>query len=94
MADAAGNLFGTTSNGDPSDNGTVFEITNSGFVTGQVFAGRPGTASCYGNSVLALLHEDRNLDVAAESLGLGNAEALQDAIQNYCSRFRRLGARG
>ena len=35
VADANGNLFGTTSEGGPSDDdiGTVFEITDSGFVT-------------------------------------------------------------
>jgi uncharacterized repeat protein (TIGR03803 family) len=34
VADASGNLFGTTSEGGPSDddNGTVFEVTDSGFV--------------------------------------------------------------
>jgi uncharacterized repeat protein (TIGR03803 family) len=31
-ADASGDLFGTTSEGGPSGDGTVFEITNSGFV--------------------------------------------------------------
>jgi uncharacterized repeat protein (TIGR03803 family) len=33
IADADGDLFGTTSAGGPSDHGTVFEITDSGFVT-------------------------------------------------------------
>jgi uncharacterized repeat protein (TIGR03803 family) len=32
FADSAGNLFGTTSGGGASDDGTVFEITGSGFV--------------------------------------------------------------
>jgi len=35
IADAAGNLFGTTSGGGADDDGTVFEITNSGYVTQQ-----------------------------------------------------------
>jgi uncharacterized repeat protein (TIGR03803 family) len=34
MADASGNLFGTTSGGGASGDGTVFEITGSGFATG------------------------------------------------------------
>ena len=33
IADAAGNLFGTTESGGTSGHGTVFEIANSGFVT-------------------------------------------------------------
>jgi uncharacterized repeat protein (TIGR03803 family) len=32
ITDANGDLFGTTSEGGPSDDGTVFEITDSGFV--------------------------------------------------------------
>jgi len=34
IADSAGNLFGTTENGGANDDGTVFEITGSGFVSG------------------------------------------------------------
>jgi uncharacterized repeat protein (TIGR03803 family) len=33
MADASGNLFGTTELGGTSGDGTVFEIANSGFIT-------------------------------------------------------------
>jgi uncharacterized repeat protein (TIGR03803 family) len=33
IADGNGNLFGTTVQGGPNNDGTVFEITNSGFVT-------------------------------------------------------------
>jgi uncharacterized repeat protein (TIGR03803 family) len=33
IADANGDLFGTTQAGGPNNDGTVFEITNSGFVT-------------------------------------------------------------
>jgi len=32
IADATGNLYGTTANGGANDKGTVFKITNSGFV--------------------------------------------------------------
>jgi uncharacterized repeat protein (TIGR03803 family) len=35
IADANGNLFGTTEQGGSNNDGTVFEITNSGFVTVQ-----------------------------------------------------------
>jgi uncharacterized repeat protein (TIGR03803 family) len=40
MVDAAGNLYGTTTDGGPSNDGTVFEITGSGFVVPE-----PGTGS-------------------------------------------------
>ncbi|MDB5289590.1 MAG: hypothetical protein JWL69_831 [Phycisphaerales bacterium] len=33
IADAAGNFYGTTEYGGANDNGTVFELTNTGFVT-------------------------------------------------------------
>ncbi len=36
IADAEGDLFGTTEGGGPGGSGTVFEITGSGFVTGPV----------------------------------------------------------
>ncbi len=39
--DASGNLFGTTGNGGTGSNGTVFEITNSGFATTACY--REGT---------------------------------------------------
>ena len=39
MADAAGNLFGTTSAGGANDCGTVFEITDSGFTVGLFTTG-------------------------------------------------------
>ena len=39
ISDAAGDLFGTTSAGGPNGDGTVFEITNSGFVLGSRIGG-------------------------------------------------------
>ena len=43
IADADGNLFGTTSQGGAGTNGgTVFEVTGSGFVVPPIFAGTPG----------------------------------------------------
>jgi uncharacterized repeat protein (TIGR03803 family) len=38
IADASGNLFGTTSSGGAYGDGTVFEITGSGFVTNLPFS--------------------------------------------------------
>jgi uncharacterized repeat protein (TIGR03803 family) len=87
--DANGNLFGTTVGGGPGGNGTVFEITNTGFVPRLVFGGTPGTPSCFGESVLALLHADHNLDAVAQTRGLDNAETLQTVIQRFCGRFLR-----
>jgi len=45
VADAAGNLFGTTQNGGASNYGTVFEVTNSGFVSSPQAAPVPEPAS-------------------------------------------------
>lgn len=89
ISDANGNLFGTTAAGGPGGNGTVFEITNTGFVPRLVFGGTPGTPSCFGESILALLHADHNLDAAAQTRGLHNAETLQTVIQRFCGRFLR-----
>jgi len=90
LADGNGNLFGTTSQGGAQVlNGTMFEIINSGFATNTLFAGKPGKGNCYGESVLALLHADRNLDVAAQARGLADAGALQAAILHYCKRSVR-----
>ncbi|MGH7045364.1 MAG: choice-of-anchor tandem repeat GloVer-containing protein, partial [Stellaceae bacterium] len=84
LADAKGDLLGPTYFGGASNDGTVFELTGSGFVPRLAFAGTPGSAECYGQSVLSLLQHDRNLDVAAATRGLGRAEALQTAISEYC----------
>jgi uncharacterized repeat protein (TIGR03803 family) len=90
LADGNGNLFGTTTQGGAQVlNGTVFEITNSGFVTNTLFAGKPGKGNCYGESVLALLHADLNLDIAAQARGLADAGALQVAILHHCKRSVR-----
>ena len=44
IADANGDLFGTTQYGGAAGDGTVFEITGSGFVPPRQFAGRARTA--------------------------------------------------
>ena len=54
IADASGNLFGTTSDLGGTNSaglGTVFELTGSGFV--GPFAGTPGNANCHGKTVSA-----------------------------------------
>jgi hypothetical protein len=94
IADANGDLFGTTA-GDWSDNtGTVFEITGSGFITGggsvppkqaKQFAGTPGSADCTGKSISSLAHTYGGIAHAAPALGYASVSALQSAIVKYCS---------
>jgi uncharacterized repeat protein (TIGR03803 family) len=76
LADASGNLFGTTFVGGANDRGTVFEVT--------LFAGTPGTANCVGASVAALARKYRGLNAAAAALGDPSAAALQLAIASFC----------
>jgi len=91
--DANGNLFGTTAAGGPDSVGTVFEIvkTASGYATTptilvplKAFAGTPGKANCYGQSVSALTKQYGGLNNAAAALGYLNVSALQNAIEAYC----------
>jgi uncharacterized repeat protein (TIGR03803 family) len=86
IADRAGNLFGTTFAGGASNDGTVFEVTGSGFMPSFVFAGQPGAPHCFGDSILTLQRHG-NLDAAARARGLADAEALQAAILRYCRPF-------
>jgi hypothetical protein len=92
VADANGNLFGTTNIGgtviEDIGTGTVFEITNSGFVvrpTNAVFAGMPGHPNCHGRSVSALAHQYGGLGAAATALGYSSVQVLQNAIAAYCA---------
>jgi uncharacterized repeat protein (TIGR03803 family) len=59
IADANGDLFGTTASGGTGGLGTVFEITNSGFVV-----------ACYARGVLILTEAG---DVAVEDLAIGDS---------------------
>jgi uncharacterized repeat protein (TIGR03803 family) len=83
VADAAGNLFGTTSLGGvhgapPNLAGTVFELSSP-------FAGTPGKANCHGSSVSALAKQYGGLNNAAAALGFASVQALQDAITAFCA---------
>jgi uncharacterized repeat protein (TIGR03803 family) len=78
IADANGNLFGTTGVG------TVFEITGSGFVVPVVLAGTPGKANCHGESVSALARKYGGLNGAAAALGYASVETLQKVILDFC----------
>ncbi|MGH7045365.1 MAG: choice-of-anchor tandem repeat GloVer-containing protein [Stellaceae bacterium] len=92
IADTAGNLFGAAGEGGANHDGTVFAITGSGFAPPLTFAGRPGRAHCFGDSMLALQRHG-NLDTAARARGFRDAEALQTAILRYCRPVRAAAAR-
>jgi uncharacterized repeat protein (TIGR03803 family) len=88
IADAKGNLFGTTvDEGANGEGGTVFEITDSGFVVRPVrpvFADTPETPRCLGNSVSALARQYGGLNAAATALGYSSVRALQKDILEFC----------
>ena len=86
IADTTGNLFSTTESGGANGihGGTVFEITDSGFVVAPVFAGTPGKANCDGQSVSALAKQYGGLNNAAAALGYSSVSALQNAIMGFC----------
>jgi hypothetical protein len=85
IADAKGNLLGTTSGGGAGNNGgTVFEITDSGFVPFHKFDGAPGSSNCFGQSVSALAQKFGGLNGAADDLGHPSVRDLQAAIMEFC----------
>ena len=85
LADAAGNLFGTTSQGGAYSLGTVFEVTGSGFVVSPIFAGTPRRLGCVLKSDAALIRQYRSLRAAASALGYRGPFALERAIVSYCA---------
>lgn len=84
IADAAGNLYGTTPEGGPTETGTVFEITGAGFVPFSKFSGVPGTVNCKGTSTSALAQTYGGIAHAASALGYANVAALQTAVAAHC----------
>ena len=86
IADANGNLFGTTQGGGASAFGTVFELSGSGFVPPAQFAGKPGTTNCAGVSTSTLVHTYGGLAHAATGLHFTSVGALESAITSYCSQ--------
>ncbi len=89
LADADGNLFGTTEQGGlvvaplcQSGCGTVFEVTGS---ASAAFAGTPGQTSCHGESVSALAKQNHGIHRAAAALGYSSVRELQNAIAAYCA---------
>ena len=49
------------------------------------FAGTPGKANCYGQSVSALTRQYGGLNNAAAALGFDGVNALQAAIREFCA---------
>ncbi|HEV2325351.1 MAG TPA: choice-of-anchor tandem repeat GloVer-containing protein [Terracidiphilus sp.] len=86
IADANGNLFGTTLVGGASGDGTVYEVTGSGFVPPKQFVGTPGTPHCVGDSISNLAHTYGGVAHAAASLGYATVADLQSAVSSYCSQ--------
>ena len=84
IADAKGNLFGTAVAGGAGESGTLFEITNSGFVVGHKFDGTPGSPRCFGHSVSALAQRYGGFIGAAAALDYPSVPELQDAIVEFC----------
>jgi hypothetical protein len=84
IADANGNLFGTTEEGGASGGGTVFEITGSGFVPPPPFAGTAGEVGCIIKSNATLRGDYHGLNNAAADLGYPSVRALEMAILSYC----------
>ena len=85
IADANGNLFGTTFEGGANGYGTVFEIAGSGFVPQVIFAGTPGTSNCQGMSTSGLAHDYGGMAHAATALGYSSVGVLQNAVAAYCA---------
>ena len=84
IADAHGNLLGTTAGRIDLGGSTAFEITDSGFVVRPIFAGTPGKPNCFGKSVSALVRQYGGLNAAAAALGFPSVRALQNVIVEFC----------
>lgn len=80
IADASGNLYGTTAGGD----GTVFQLAGAGFVVAKAFSGTPGTANCGGESISSAAHTYGGIAHAATSLGYASVADFQNAVATYC----------
>jgi hypothetical protein len=94
LADANGNLYGTTTfGGDMSCSihvnqgcGTVFQFTGSGFVQPiSPFAGTPGEPNCVGQSIAALAQQYGGIAHTAPALGYPSVPDLHNAVVAYCS---------
>ncbi len=79
IADASGNLYGTTANGGSNGVGTVFKLA----IPAQ-FKGVPGQPNCYGQSISFMAKKYGGLAHAATSLGYSSISALQSGVTAYC----------
>ena len=77
IADANGNLFGTTQMGGAYGDGTVFKL--------QTFAGLPGHPNCVAKSVSTLVQKYGGLNAVTTALGFPSVNALHDAIMAFCA---------
>jgi probable HAF family extracellular repeat protein len=55
-----------------------------GFIARSAFAGTPGNANCFGQSVSKLASQFGGLNTAAQALGFSSVQALQSAIHAFC----------
>jgi hypothetical protein len=78
LADANGNLFGTTQ-GDPVQFGTVFEITNSGFVSDGVTITAPANGAAVTNPVTVNAY----VDSKTCNSGLNHLQVLVNGRMTY-----------
>ena len=79
IADASGNLYGTTSSGGANGYGTVFKLALL-----ATFNGIPGQPNCVGQSLFFLAQQYGGLARAA-ALGYASVTALQNAVAAHCS---------
>jgi uncharacterized repeat protein (TIGR03803 family) len=87
IADANGDLFGTTAVGGANGNGTVFEIKNTGTVAAPVYASTPTTLVSFngsdGNEPYGVLMTDANGDLFGTTYqGGANGYGTVVEIQN------------
>ena len=72
VADTAGDLFGTTSGGGTGSYGTVFEITNSGFVTATATAAAAATVAATTSTTVA----------AGSTLNVTDPDSIPNLLDN------------
>jgi len=72
----------TVLSGGPIDNGGV----GAAWIFGDqpIFAGTPGNANCYGQSVSALAKKYEGLSAAAAAFQFSSVDTLQEAIAGFC----------
>ncbi len=87
IADANGDLFGTTQNGGANNDGTVFEIQNTGTAAAPVYASTPATLVSFNGSNGAIPRAGLTLDANCDLFGTteqggANGDGTVFEIQN------------